>query len=103
MKMLFSSPEGPEVGLVKNLLDEAGIPCEVRNENSYASFAGGSFCPELWVLDEADFPKAAELCDAWRKSNSAGGETWICPACGEKSEAQFSACWKCGAERKPVA
>ena len=65
MKMLFTSPEGPEVGLVKGLLDEAGIPCEVRNENSYANFAEGAFMPELWVLDEADFPKAAELRDAW--------------------------------------
>ncbi len=103
MKMLFTSPEGPEVGLVKGLLDEAGIPCEVRNENSYASFAAGSFAPELWVLDDADFPKAAELRDAWCQSNAATGDSWICPSCGEKSEGQFASCWKCGTARKPVA
>lgn len=27
------------------------------------------------------------------------GEDWICGSCGEKSEAGFSACWKCGAEK----
>ena len=28
------------------------------------------------------------------------GRPWKCPKCGEESEPQFDACWKCGTARK---
>jgi hypothetical protein len=28
------------------------------------------------------------------------GRPWKCPKCGEESEPQFDACWKCGTVRK---
>ena len=33
------------------------------------------------------------------QTNLSGLDSWVCPACGEKSEGQFSSCWKCGADR----
>jgi hypothetical protein len=68
MKLLFSSPSPPEVGLLKTLLDEAGIPCEIRNDTIYQNLPGAAFQPELWVLNEKDYPAACEICDAWRES-----------------------------------
>jgi hypothetical protein len=32
MKKLFSSPDSAEMGLLKSRLEEAGIPCLLRNE-----------------------------------------------------------------------
>ena len=98
MKMLFSSPQNQDVERLKNALNEAGIQCEVRNENAYAFFPGAEFYPELWVLNEGDFQKATELRDALWKA--AGANSWICRVCGEESEGQFTACWKCGAIRE---
>jgi hypothetical protein len=72
MKLLFSSGNMPEVGLLKSLLDEAGIPSEVRNESSYPNFPGAGFQPEVWVVNEQDYPKACEIRDASQFSQSAG-------------------------------
>jgi hypothetical protein len=72
MKLLFSSASLPEVGLVKSLLDGAGIASEVRNESSYPNFPGAGFQPEIWVIDEEDYPKACEIRDASQFSQPAG-------------------------------
>jgi|SRR5437667_2873521 len=100
MKMLFASPQTQDVELLRNALNEAGIQCEVRNQNAYAFFPGAEFYPELWVLNEGDFQKAAELRDALLQPESAGANSWNCRVCGEESEGQFTACWKCGAVRE---
>jgi hypothetical protein len=70
MKLLFSSQSPPEVGLLKSLLDESGIACEVRNESSYPNFPGASFQPEIWVLNDQDYARACEVRDAWHQSLS---------------------------------
>ncbi len=99
MKLLFTSPNSPEVGLLKDRLDEAGIPSEVRNENLYSNFPGVPFQPELWVLNDDDFPKACEIRDISAGPTSESRAAWTCPVCGEESEGQFEACWKCGTAR----
>ena len=96
MKMLFSSPQSPEVGLLKDLLDKASIPCEIRNENAYSNFPGAIFYPELWILNDDDYSKASEIRDALCGTISESPEPWICATCGEKSEGQFRSCWNCG-------
>jgi rubrerythrin len=100
MRILFSSPQNQDVERLKNALDEAGIQCEVRNENAYTFFPGAEFYPELWVLNEGDFRKATELRDALWQAEATGANSWICRECGEESEGQFTACWKCGAVRE---
>ena len=100
MKMLFASPQSQDVDLLRNALNEAGIQCEVRNQNAFAFFPGAEFYPELWVLNESDFPRASELRDALLKLGSSPDKSWIFRACGEESEGQFSSCWKCGAIRE---
>src|SRR6266478_2858009 len=96
MKLLFSSPQSPEVTLLKDVLDQAGVPCEVRNENLYSNFPSTAFQPEIWVLNDDDYPKACEVRDSCFKSGSENRGPWTCPACGEESEGQFGRCWKCG-------
>ena len=99
MKLLLASPQTQDLELLRTELDKAGIQCELRNQNAYAFFPGAEFYPELWVLNEQDFPKAAELRDALLQPQSTAVHSWICPSCGEESEGQFTSCWKCGATR----
>ena len=101
MKKLYSSPDNAEVELVKNMLREAGIACEVRNGEVSAIVPAPSFYEELWVSEEA-YDKASELLEAWKRP-AAPGKSWTCPACGEVIEGQFNSCWKCGAVREPAA
>ena len=70
MKLLFSSPSAPEVGLLKSLLDGAGIASEIRNDTVHAIFPGAAFQPEIWVLNEEDYAEACRVRDAWRESAS---------------------------------
>ena len=100
MKMLYSSMNRTEVGLLRSLLEEAGIEFEVRNEFMNANYPIAPFYPELWVIQDEDFIKAAEIRDAWRATPAAIPSPWTCPGCGEQLDGQFTSCWKCGANRE---
>jgi len=98
--MLFTSMNRTEVGMLRSIIEEAGIEFEVRNEATNANYPTGPFYPELWVIHDEDFAKAAELRDAWRATPPAVQSAWTCPGCGEQLEAQFTSCWKCGVIRE---
>jgi hypothetical protein len=67
MKLLFSSPNSAEIGLVLSRLEAAGIECEIRNEHLSPAMPGAPFDPELWVLQDSKFAEAGELLAAWRQ------------------------------------
>ena len=52
MKLIFSSPDISEVGILKCRLELAGINCEVGNEFLLQAIPGVAFEPELWILNE---------------------------------------------------
>ena len=66
MKLIFSSSNSAEVGLLKGQMEVAGIACELRNEFEAQALMGGAFNPELWVMEDADLPAALDLLRAWR-------------------------------------
>ncbi len=99
MHKIFSSPDDVEVELIKNMLADADVPCEVRNGEVSRVVPAPPFYEELWVSDE-DHARAVELLDSWKSAAAARPEAWVCPACGERIEGQFSTCWKCGARRE---
>jgi predicted RNA-binding Zn-ribbon protein involved in translation (DUF1610 family) len=105
MKYLFAPTtmgESGEVFTLKNILEKDDIPCCIRNE--YLSIAAGELpfqeCfPALWVLNDADYPKACEIVAAWRSLPVETQAQWVCPDCGETIEGQFSSCWQCSRQR----
>ena len=97
MKRVFSSHNQILVHHFRNVLEAENIKTELRN--LALSSAMGELPPaecqaEIWVLDEADVPKAEEVL-RWRPPP---GPDWTC-ACGERLGAQFTQCWRCGAYR----
>lgn len=60
MKRVYSSPDSVRVGLIRGMLETAGIVCEVRNEVVSRVMMGVQFAPELWVPDE-DYDAAVGL------------------------------------------
>jgi hypothetical protein len=83
MKFLYSSPSEPEVGLLKSLLDEAGIACEIRNESNHPNLPGAAFQPEVWVTSDGDYARACQVRDAFQvptstvpQASSAGLRAW---------------------------
>ncbi len=102
MKPLFVSLRLHEIHHLKNLLQSAGIRCHIRNE-ALSTLAGevpfAEVAMRLDLEDESDRARAEALLREMQSQAGPAAETWTCPRCGERLEAQFSACWSCGAER----
>ena len=102
MKPLFVSLRLHEIHHLKNLLQSAGIRCHIRNE-ALSTLAGevpfAEVAMRLDLEDESDRARAEALLREMQAQAGPAAETWTCPRCGERLEAQFSACWSCGAER----
>ena len=70
MKLLFSTSDSAEIGLIRSRLEAAGIQCEMRNEHVSPWMPGAPFYPELWILRDEQFDEARGLLAAWRQSTS---------------------------------
>ena len=102
MAPLIASLNVLEIHHLRNLLEAEGIRCWIKNE-LLARLAGEvpftECAMELHLLREEDRARAEEVLRGWRHGRPLG-PAWNCPGCGERLEAQFSACWRCGGERK---
>jgi hypothetical protein len=102
MKMIFSSPNLIEVSQLKDRLADAGIVSFIRNEISSGLVGDiplNESMPQLWIENDGSLEEARQVKRDWLAPAAQTGEPWVCPACGEKSEPQFTSCWKCGAAR----
>jgi len=100
MKRIFSSPNLIEVTQLKDTLENAGIPSFIRNEISSSlapEIPMTENTPEVWIRDDHSLAEAMQVKSDWRATANVTGRNWLCPACGETSEPQFTSCWKCGA------
>ena len=91
--------ENTELALLKNMLEEAGIPCVLRNEQISQAFPAAPFNVELWVENDEDFQRAHDLCETWFNPQPGATSTWTCVQCGQILGEQFDSCWKCGTKR----
>lgn len=99
MKRVASAESLAEIGHFRNVLEQNGIRCIVKNEQLSGALGEVPFLecmPELWVVRDGDLGRAEELLKALRRDET-GGAAWQCPQCSEQNESQFAACWNCGA------
>lgn len=99
MKLVYSHPNFAQVGLVRSLLENDGIPTVTRNQN-LSPLAGEvpvfEVWPELWVAEE-DFERAHNLIEKSKAAPTPEEElsSWICPRCGAENEGNMGLCWNC--------
>ncbi|MEQ5800819.1 DUF2007 domain-containing protein [Halomonas sp. H10-9-1] len=97
---VFAHSNALLVGHVRNLLEAAGIPAELRNMTlggGAGELPPGECEPEVWVKPHNHERAEALLRDAL--SGKSEAPAWRCPGCGEALEGVFDACWRCGALR----
>jgi hypothetical protein len=99
MKRVFSSHNLVLAHHSRNLLEAEGIETEMRNQ--MLSSAMGELPPaecqaEVWVRRAEDIARAEEVLSR----PAPAGPEWTCAECGERSDFQFTQCWKCGALKK---
>lgn len=97
MRKIHTAESLIEIAHLRNLLEAAGIACQIRNDRLLGALGEIPFVdcwPELWLADERDALRAKGLIDAYlRPADDA--ESWTCTACGEIIEGQFAECWHC--------
>lgn len=104
MKRIATSESLAEIGHLRNMLEQAGIRCSIRNEQLSGALGEIPFLeclPELWLVDERRVAEAEAIIAAARRAAPAAGP-WRCAHCGETNEGQFAACWQCGREDYPT-
>lgn len=105
MIKLYDTLDMAKFAYLKHLLETEEIPFVVRGENFNGGAAGEVpplvYSAEIWVRNEADFERAVGFVkrSEWRVHDN---QNWICPACKEVLEGQFTLCWKCGQEKSEV-
>jgi hypothetical protein len=102
MKNLYVSQSLIDVESRKELLDQAEIPCTIKNQRS--AMLGGEIpfvevFPELWVLQDDDFERAQKLLQDWEEAKPIATTSWTCSNCGEFHQKEFTTCWKCNQGR----
>jgi lipopolysaccharide biosynthesis regulator YciM len=105
LKTVYSSLNPVEVHHLRNLLAASGIRSAVRNEDLVRLFGEMPFpeCAVQLLVERAeDYPRAEALVRDFLGPGRRSGPSWRCETCGETSEAQFTACWSCGEERRPA-
>jgi hypothetical protein len=104
---VFVAQHPTEAHLLKGLLESNGIPSEVRGDALFGVRGEIPFTeafPEVWILDDT---QAGEAFDVLRNRSTAtsdvdASQSWRCSSCGETIEAQFTACWRCNADKPNV-
>ncbi|MCH9673891.1 MAG: DUF2007 domain-containing protein [Gammaproteobacteria bacterium] len=102
MKRIHRSTDFIFVGYLRSVLEDAGIPCHLRNEHllgASGDLPPNETWPEIWVIHDADATRAQRILEPLldRGPDAVGDRTaWQCENCGEQLEPQFTACWSCG-------
>jgi hypothetical protein len=105
MKKVFVDEMIVWVVQAKQVLEDAEIPCFLKNE--FSSSAAGEVplnevWPELWIHRDDDLTAAKTLLKPLRDNRTAHQQNdsslsdWTCSQCGESNEGNFSLCWSCG-------
>ena len=97
MRKVHTAESIIEIAHLRNVLEQAGIACYVRNERLGGAAGEIPFVecwPELWVLRNGDTLNARGLIDTAR-AEAVPSPEWTCRSCGECLEGQFDACWRC--------
>ena len=98
MKRLTSNESIAYLGHLRNLLEQSGIGCVIKNEQLSGGLGEIPFLeclPELWVIRDSQLGEAETLLEELARA-PASAPAWRCSACGESNEGQFAACWSCG-------
>lgn len=98
MTRVYSNPDPAVAHLVRNAIDQIGVPAIVRNDGTATlmDLPTVATWAEVWVaagdrLADVEAVVAEVIADS-----TPDAALWRC-TCGETVEGQFGTCWACGA------
>jgi hypothetical protein len=94
MKAVLTAASLTDATVIRNMLEERGIPSHVIEARGYA----GAPYAEVWVNRDEDGDRAVEAIRQLR-SDAHEQAGWTCAKCEENNPGAFELCWKCGGAR----
>jgi len=103
MKCLHQTSDRTRAQLLRGALESEGIAAIVQGEHLTGLLGeiptGASAEYRVCIVDDDQLPRADSFAKQWLGEEAPGSAaSWVCDACGERHEAQFESCWKCGAD-----
>lgn len=98
MKRVYTAPNLPDAHLLRDLLQHAGIPAHVFNENanSLVGFLPVSAgLPQVWISQPHQETHARSVIADYQ-TRLPVHQSHQCQACGELNPGEFEVCWNCG-------
>lgn len=102
---VFQHPDTLLIGHVRNLVEAAGMPCEIRNwtlSGGMGDLAPIDCEPTLWVAPH-NVDRARQVIECWNRemqgTSASEVERWRCERCDEWHDGRFDSCWQCGRAR----
>jgi len=98
MKRVAVADSLAEIGHYRDVLEQEGIVCIVRNQHLSGALGEVPFLetwPELCVMRDEDEPRAKRLI-AELKTPADNALPWRCRHCDADNDGEFAACWSCG-------
>ena len=106
MKCVHQTSDRTRAQLLRSALESEGIAAIVQGEYLTAIHGelpvGASAEYRVCIIDDDQLPRAGHLARQWLGEGATGSAVpWVCDTCGERHEAHFDSCWKCGVDSNP--
>jgi hypothetical protein len=103
VKCIHRTSDRTRAHLLRGALESQGVATIVQGEHLTAIQgeipSGASAEYRVCIVDDDQLPRAGNLARQWLADGSPQPcAPWVCGVCGERHEAQFGSCWRCGAE-----
>jgi hypothetical protein len=100
MKRIYTAANLPDAHLVRDLLQQAGIPAHIFNAHAMGALGDlpmGSAHPQVWITQLHQETQARAVIAKY-SDRATVSVAHLCAACQESNPGEFELCWNCGAE-----
>jgi Putative prokaryotic signal transducing protein len=100
MKRIYTAANLPDAHLVRNMLEQAGIPSHIFNANAIGALGDlpmSAAYPQVWISQVHQEQHARAVVAEYNRA-APPAEAKSCGACQESSPGEFELCWNCGGE-----
>jgi hypothetical protein len=97
MQHVFTHHDSAIVGLIDQILKEAGIPTLLKNwtGSNIVEIPIPSLYPSIHVLDDFNAPEARQIIEEYLNQEDRDLSDWECPQCQTQVDGYLSECWSC--------
>ncbi len=100
MKRIYTAANLPDAHLVRNMLEQAGIPAHIFNANAIGALGDlpmAAAYPQVWIAQIHQEQHARSVVAEYSRVTTPL-DSKTCGRCGESNPGEFDLCWSCGAE-----